>query len=99
MRGAGSSPRQRRTLRHLPQSLRSSMIRTSIGAVCALLLLGACSDAAGPTGDRMTRQEALLVSGDVTARGEQTTTTAAPSSSTGALAISADPTTVTHDLE
>lgn len=67
-----------------------------MGMLGAVLVLGACNDVAGPTGDRLTREEAALIAGDVTTSGGQTANSARP---TTGDAIAADPVTVSHDLE
>lgn len=73
------------------------MTRTITGAVCAVLVLSGCSDAAGPSGDHLSRSEALVLASDLTVRSEQTTT--ASSSRSSSLGTNADPTTITHELE
>src|SRR5688572_6284717 len=73
------------------------MTRRTTQWLCALLALAACSDPTGPTGDRLTRAEAMLIADDVSARGQQTTTASRPASE--ALTINSDPITIENDLE
>lgn len=64
----------------------------------ALLVLGACDeDAAGPTGDQMSRDEALFITTQVLASGE--TTTEAPEANTGDFTVGMVPRTLTQTLQ
>ena len=73
------------------------MTRRTTAWIGALLVLGACSDPIGPTGDRLTRAEAMLIADDVAAHGQQTTTASRPASAE--LTIASDPITIENDLE
>lgn len=73
------------------------MTRRMTAWIGALFVLGACSDPAGPTGDRLTRAEAMLIADDVAARGQQTTTASRPGSAS--LTIASDPITIDNELE
>ena len=71
------------------------MRRTALALLSSLLVAAACSDdAVGPTGDRLTREEALFVAGQVVASGEQTTFTSQQS-----INARIDPTTFRQDLQ
>lgn len=64
----------------------------------ALLVLGACDeDAAGPTGDQMSRAEALFVAAEVLASGELTTSE--PEAGTEGYTVGMVPRTITQDLQ
>ena len=56
------------------------MTRRTLAILSAVLVFAACSDdAAGPTGDQLTRAEAQLIAGNVTANSEQATASPARS--------------------
>jgi hypothetical protein len=74
------------------------MTRSTLAILSAVFVFAACSDdAAGPTGDQLTRAEAQLIAGNVTANTEQAT--ASPQMSTLGDASAADPINFTNDLE
>ena len=75
------------------------MTRSTLGMLSAVLVLAACSDdAAGPTGDPLTRAEAALIAGNVTANSDQTAAAPQMSVTVGDAAAS-DPMSFTNDLE
>jgi hypothetical protein len=74
------------------------MTRRTLGMLSAVLVLAACSDdAAGPTGDRLTRAEAGVIAGNVTANSEQTA--ASPQMNVNGDASASDPISFSNDLE
>jgi hypothetical protein len=63
-----------------------------------VLVLGACSDdPAGPTGDPLSREEALFIAGEVLASGEMTTDV--PEEANSQFAIGMVPRSISQDLQ
>lgn len=75
------------------------MNRRTLALLGTVLVLGACSDdPAGPTGDRLTRAEAALIAGDVTAKGDVVTAMPQMSASGVESSTAGIPRTFSQDL-
>lgn len=75
------------------------MNRRTLALLGSVLVLGACSDdAAGLSGDRLTRAEAALIAGDVTAKGDLVTSTPQVTPNGVESSATGVPRTFTQDL-